>query len=47
VKSLILVSFGLLLLQAIAQAVKFLAIAKGYTPIAQAVRDDTESIPFE
>lgn len=47
VKSLILVAFSLLLLQAIAQAVKFLAIAKGYTQVAQIVSDDNESIPFE
>lgn len=46
VKSLILVAFGLLLLQAIAQAVKFLAIAKGYLPISQAIPEDSDAQPL-
>lgn len=45
VKSLILVAFGLLLLQAIAQVIKLLAIAKGYTPAASEIAGHPDSKP--
>ncbi len=47
IKSFVLISFGLLLLQAIAQATKFFAIAKGYRPIPPELLPETEHPPLE
>ncbi|MCU0523242.1 MAG: TRAP transporter small permease subunit [Elainella sp. Prado103] len=47
IKTMILISFGLLLLQAIAQAIKYFAILKGYRGVAQSLAADTEQVPFE
>jgi len=41
IKTFILVAFGVLLLQAIAQAIKYIAILTGQHEIAQQVRDET------
>ena len=41
IKTFILVAFGVLLLQAIAQAIKYIAILTGQNEIAQQVRDET------
>jgi TRAP-type mannitol/chloroaromatic compound transport system permease small subunit len=46
VKSLILVAFSLLLLQAIAQAVKYLAIIRGQATV-EILGQATEPLPFE
>lgn len=47
IKSMIIVSFGLLLLQAISQVIKYLAILLGYTQVAQSLAADSEQVPFE
>jgi len=47
IKTMILVAFGLLLLQAISQAIKYFAIIKGYRSVAQSLAADTEQVPFE
>lgn len=47
IKSMIIVAFGLLLLQAISQAIKYLAILKGYPQVAQAIQADVEQLPIE
>lgn len=47
IKTALIVAFILLLLQAISQAIKYLAIVLGYSQVAQAVRDETEQIPYE
>lgn len=47
IKTMIIVAFVLLLLQAISQAIKYLAVLQGYTQVAQEIRDETEQIPFE
>lgn len=47
IKTMIIVAFVLLLAQAISQAIKYFAILKGYTQVAELVRDQTEQIPPE
>lgn len=47
IKSMIIVSFGLLLLQAVSQVIKYLAILLGYTQVAQSLAADSEQVPFE
>lgn len=47
IKTMILVAFTLLLLQAISQTIKYLAIVMGYQNVARMVADDTEQVPFE
>lgn len=47
IKTMILVAFGLLLLQAISQSIKYFAIIKGYRSVAQSLAADTEQVPFE
>jgi TRAP-type mannitol/chloroaromatic compound transport system permease small subunit len=47
IKTMILVSFTLLLLQAISQTIKYLAIVLGYQNVARMIADDTEQVPFE
>jgi TRAP-type mannitol/chloroaromatic compound transport system permease small subunit len=47
IKTMLMVGFGLLLLQAIAQAIKYLAIWLGYTQVAERLQADRESLPLE
>lgn len=47
IKTVIIVAFALLLLQAISQTIKYVAIVTGYREIAQALRDDREQLPIE
>ncbi|NJO80469.1 MAG: TRAP transporter small permease subunit [Cyanobacteria bacterium RM1_2_2] len=47
IKTMIIVAFVLLLLQAIAQAIKYLAVVMGYEAVAQALAAETEQVPFE
>ncbi|HXW00465.1 MAG TPA: TRAP transporter small permease subunit [Anaerolineae bacterium] len=42
IKTMIIVAFGLLLLQSIAQAIKYLAIINGYVEIAQEIEAEVE-----
>jgi TRAP-type mannitol/chloroaromatic compound transport system permease small subunit len=44
---MLIVGFGLLLLQAIAQAIKYLAIWLGYTQVAERLQADNEQLPLE
>jgi TRAP-type mannitol/chloroaromatic compound transport system permease small subunit len=43
----LMIGFMLLLLQAIAQAIKYLAIGLGYTQVADRLKADTEQLPLE
>lgn len=47
IKTMLIVALVLLLLQAVAQAIKYLAIVMGYQGIAQSIAADTEQVPFE
>lgn len=47
IKTMIIVAFVLLLLQAISQTIKYLAIVSGYQGVAQIIAADTEQVPFE
>ncbi|NJM64578.1 MAG: TRAP transporter small permease subunit [Acaryochloris sp. RU_4_1] len=47
IKTMIIVSFALLLAQAISQAIKYLAILKGYTQVTQIMQEETEQLPIE
>lgn len=47
IKTMIIVAFVLLLLQAISQAIKYLAVVIGYNSVAQTLAADTEQVPFE
>ncbi|ACK66987.1 Tripartite ATP-independent periplasmic transporter DctQ component [Rippkaea orientalis PCC 8801] len=47
IKSMILVSFALLLLQAISQAIKYGAILQGYEPALREIQSETEKPPIE
>ena len=47
IKSMILVAFLTLLIQAISQAIKYLAVLNGYTQIAQTLQEDMELPPIE
>lgn len=47
IKSMIIVAFVLLLLQAISQTIKYLAIVMGYERVAPILAADTEHVPFE
>lgn len=47
IKTMIIVAFFLLLAQAISQAIKYLAILKGYTQDAQSILADAEHLPLE
>jgi TRAP-type mannitol/chloroaromatic compound transport system permease small subunit len=42
IKTMIIVAFGLLLLQSIAQAIKYLAIINGHVEIAQEIEAEVE-----
>jgi TRAP-type mannitol/chloroaromatic compound transport system permease small subunit len=47
IKTMIIVGFALLLAQGISQAIKYLAILKGYTQVAQIIQEDAEQLPLE
>lgn len=47
IKTMLIVAFVLLLLQAISQTIKYVAVLMGYTRVAQALEADTEQVPFE
>lgn len=47
IKTMVLVGFTLLLLQAISQAIKYWAALSGYVPATQAIAQDKENLPFE
>lgn len=47
IKTMLIVAFVALLVQAISQAIKYLAILKGYTQIAQTLQDNVEQLPLE
>jgi TRAP-type mannitol/chloroaromatic compound transport system permease small subunit len=47
IKTLLIVAFISLLAQGISQAIKYLAILKGYTQIAQTIHDEEEHLPLE
>lgn len=47
IKTMIIVAFVLLLLQAVSQAIKYFAVMMGYRSVAQALESDTEQVPFE
>jgi TRAP-type mannitol/chloroaromatic compound transport system permease small subunit len=47
IKTMIIVAFVLLLLQALSQAIKYLAIVMGYSSVTQILAADTEQVPFE
>jgi TRAP-type mannitol/chloroaromatic compound transport system permease small subunit len=47
IKTMLLVGFFLLLLQAISQAIKYLAVVKGYTQVAEQLLTEAENLPLE
>jgi TRAP-type mannitol/chloroaromatic compound transport system permease small subunit len=47
IKSMIIVSFGLLLVQAISQAIKYWAALQGYQPAVQEIQSEVEKPPIE
>ncbi len=47
IKTMLLIGFAFLLLQSIAQTVKYLAIIKGYTQVAEQMHHDIENLPLE
>jgi TRAP-type mannitol/chloroaromatic compound transport system permease small subunit len=47
IKTMLIFGFVLLLLQAFSQAIKYLAIVKGYTQVAAQVHNETENLPLE
>jgi TRAP-type mannitol/chloroaromatic compound transport system permease small subunit len=47
IKTVLVIGFFLLFLQAISQAIKYLAIFKGYTQVADQLRAEAENLPLE
>lgn len=47
IKTMILFAFGLLLAQAVSQAIKYVAILKGYATAAEILQPDVEKLPLE
>lgn len=47
IKSMIIVSFGLLLVQAISQTIKYWAALQGYQPAVQEIQSEVEKPPIE
>jgi TRAP-type mannitol/chloroaromatic compound transport system permease small subunit len=47
IKTMLALGFLLLLLQAIAQGIKYLAIYQGYTQVAEQLRSEAENLPLE
>ncbi|PSB57979.1 C4-dicarboxylate ABC transporter substrate-binding protein [Chroococcidiopsis cubana CCALA 043] len=47
IKTMLIVAFIGLLAQAISQAIKYLAILKGYTQVAQTLPEDTDRLPLQ
>ncbi|MBD2463739.1 TRAP transporter small permease subunit [Oscillatoria sp. FACHB-1407] len=47
IKTMVLVGFVLLLLQAIAQTIKYAAVLLGYQQVTQQLHQESENLPFE
>lgn len=47
IKTMLIVGFLTLLLQALSQTIKYSAVLLGYNPVAQQIRHETEQLPFE
>lgn len=47
IKTMVIVGFALLLAQGISQAIKYLAILKGYAQATQIIQEDAEQLPLE
>jgi TRAP-type mannitol/chloroaromatic compound transport system permease small subunit len=47
IKTMLLVGLFLLLLQAIAQTIKYVAVLMGYQSVTQQIHQDSERLPFE
>jgi TRAP-type mannitol/chloroaromatic compound transport system permease small subunit len=47
IKTMVLVGLGLLLLQAISQTIKYIAVLLGYTVVTEQIQQDTEQLPYE
>jgi TRAP-type mannitol/chloroaromatic compound transport system permease small subunit len=47
IKTMIIVAFATLLLQSIAQAIKYLAVYKGYPHAVEIIEEDIENVPIE
>lgn len=47
IKTMLIVAFVTLLAQGISQAIKYLAILKGYTQVAQTLQEHTNQLPIE
>jgi TRAP-type mannitol/chloroaromatic compound transport system permease small subunit len=47
IKTMLVLGFFLLLLQAISQAIKYLAVYQGYTQVADQLRTEAENLPLE
>jgi TRAP-type mannitol/chloroaromatic compound transport system permease small subunit len=47
IKTMIIVAFVTLLLQSIAQTIKYLAVYKGYPHAAESIQEDIENVPLE
>jgi TRAP-type mannitol/chloroaromatic compound transport system permease small subunit len=47
IKTMILLAFGTLLLQAVAQTIKYMAVVNGYPNAAEALQGDIENLPLE
>ena len=47
IKTMVLVGLGLLLLQAISQTIKYIAVLLGYTAVTEQIQQDTEQLPYE
>jgi TRAP-type mannitol/chloroaromatic compound transport system permease small subunit len=47
IKTMIILAFGTLLLQGISQAIKYLAVYKGYPAAEETIQADTENLPLE
>jgi TRAP-type mannitol/chloroaromatic compound transport system permease small subunit len=47
IKTMIIFAFATLLAQGISQAIKYLAVLKGYTQVAQTIQADREQLPLE
>lgn len=47
IKTMVLVGLGLLLLQALSQVIKYIALLLNFPAIAQQLQEETEELPFE
>lgn len=47
IKTMLIVGFVMLLLQALSQTIKYIAVLLGYSQTAQQIQQETEQLPFE